>query len=127
MIVIELATDNTNEPVPAQDPDSYKAEDLYTYDEARKKKPQLVPYIAAQFSANDFELYRLFMVGDGQRTSSTAKDVFNRRRRRNDDSTSGFYNGPLEENTFYAVFQRAYVNKVRFYEVAQFFVIAVVT
>ena len=114
MIVIELATDNRNEPVPAQDPDNYKAEDLYTYDQARKKKPKLVPYIAAQFSASDFDNYKFFVVGDGKRTSAVINDVSSRRRRRR--STTEFYNGPLQENTFYAVFQRAYVNKVRTYE-----------
>ena len=112
-----MATDNKNKPVPAQDPDSYKADDLYTYDEARKMKPQLVPYIAAQFSASEFDKYKSFVVGDGKRTGSKAKNVVSRRRRRRDgDSGSEFYNGALEENTFYAVFQRAYVTKVRFWE-----------
>ena len=115
--MIELATDNTNKPVPAQNPDNYKADDLYTYDQARKMKPQLVPYIAAQFSASDFDQYKSFVVGDGKRTSSVAKDVSSRRRRRDSDSSSEFYNGALQENTFYAVFQRAYVTKVRFWEI----------
>ena len=106
VIVIELATDNKDQPVRAAEPDSYKEEDLHTYEQARNKKPQLVPYIAAEFLASDFDHYQSFVVGDGERTPK----VFSRRRR--DDSTVEFYNGPLEENTFYAVFQRAYVNKV---------------
>ena len=113
MIVRELATDNTGKAVPARNPDDYKAEDLYTYEEARNRKPQLVPYIAVEFSAKDFNDYRSFTVGDNRRTRAVAKDVSSRRRKRQQDSNSEFYNGPLEENTFYAVFQRAYVNKVR--------------
>lgn len=111
MIVRELATDNRNQPVRAQDPERYKAEDLYTYEEARKKKPQLVPYIAAEFHAKDFSHYRSFFVGDGSRSSKVSKDILSRRRKREKNAIE-YYNGPLEENTFYAVFQRAYVNKV---------------
>ncbi|KAL9967588.1 hypothetical protein ACROYT_G025850 [Oculina patagonica] len=110
VIVRELATDNKDQPVRASDPDSYREEDLYTYEKARKMKPQLVPYIAAEFRASDFHDYENFVVGDGQRTSKVSNDILSRRRRR-DDSNIEFYNGPLEENTFYAVFQRAYVNK----------------
>lgn len=107
VIVRELATDNRNQPVRAQDPESYKAENLYTYEEARKKKPQLVPYIAAEFHAKDFSFYQKFVVGNGLRSSKVSE-----RRRKREENTTEYYNGPLEENTFYAVFQRAYVNKV---------------
>lgn len=111
VIVRELATDNRDEPVRAQDPELYKVEDLYTYEEARKMKPQLVPYIAAEFHASDFDRYQSFVVGDGSRSSKVSEDVLSRRRKR-EENTIEYYNGPLEENTFYAVFQRAYVNKV---------------
>ena len=107
----ELATDNRDQPVRAQHPALYKAEDLYSYEEARKMKPQLVPYIAAEFHANDFHRYKSFVVGDGSWSLKVPDNVSNRRRKR-DVSTIEYYNGPLEENTFYAVFQRAYVNKV---------------
>ena len=103
----ELATDNRNQPVRAKDPESYKAEDLYTYEDAREMKPQLVPYIAAEFHAKDFSHYRSFFVGDGSRSRKVSE-----RRRKREENTIKYYNGPLEENTFYAVFQRAYVNKV---------------
>lgn len=111
VIVRELATDNKHQPVRAQDPERYKAEDLYSYEEAREMKPQLVPYIAAEFHASDFYLYQNFVVGDGSRSRKVSDNILNRRRKR-DVSTIEYYNGPLEENTFYAVFQRAYVNKV---------------
>ena len=107
----ELATDNRDQPVRAQDPAKYKVEDLYTYEEARKMKPRLVPYIAAEFDARDFDRYQSFVVGDGSRSSKVSEDISSRRRKR-EKSPTEYYNGPLEENTFYAVFQRAYVNKV---------------
>lgn len=109
VIVRELATDNRNKPVPLEEPDSYKPEDLYTYHEARRKKPDLVPYIAVQFPAREFDRYENFVVGAGTKGSSEAK---RRRRRRVEDDGQEYYNGPLEENTFYAVFQRAYVSEV---------------
>ena len=113
MIVIELATDNKGKAVPVQPPDYYKREDLYTYDEARKKKPTLVPYIAAEFNATDFDDYEIFTVGDSRR-SSRAKNKTSRRRRNEVNRAFEFFNGPLEGGTFYTVFLRAYVKEVRF-------------
>ncbi|XP_044179418.1 receptor-type tyrosine-protein phosphatase S-like isoform X11 [Acropora millepora] len=109
VIVRELATDNRNKPVPLEEPDSVKPKDLYTYDEARRRKPKLVPYIAAQFPAREFDLYENFVVGAGSKGSSEAKR--RRRRRRVEGDSQEYYNGPLEENTYYAVFQRAYVSE----------------
>ena len=115
VIVIELATDNKGKAVPAQQPDDYKEKDLYTYDEAREKKPTLVPYIAAEFNAMDFYDYKSFTVGDSRR-SSRAKDKTIRRRRKEVNRPFEFFNGPLEGGTLYAVFLRAYVNEVRFHQ-----------
>ena len=111
--MIELATDNKGKAVPAQPPDYYKREHLYTYDEARKKKPTLVPYIAAEFNAMDFDDYEIFTVGDSRR-SSRAKNKTSRRRRNEVNRAFEFFNGPLEGGTFYTVFLRAYVKEVRF-------------
>ena len=111
VIVRELATDNTDQPVRAKKPELYSVEEFNTYEEARKRKPQLVPYIAAEFRASDFDRYQSFVVGDGSRTSKVSEDMLSRRRKR-EEGPIEYYNGPLEENTFYAVFQRAYVNKV---------------
>ena len=113
--MIELATDNKGKAVPAQPPDYYKREDLYTYDEARKKKPTLVPYIAAEFNATDFDDYEIFTVGDSRR-SSRAKNKTSRRRRKEVTRTFEFFNGPLEGGTLYAVFLRAYIKEVRFHQ-----------
>ena len=115
VIVIELATDNKGKAVPAQSPDDYKEKDLYTYDEAREKKPTLVPYIAAEFNAMDFHDYKSFTVGDSRR-SSRAKDKTIRRRRKEVNRPFEFFNGPLEGGTLYAVFLRAYVEEVRVHQ-----------
>ena len=111
VIVRELATDNRDQPVLAKRPEQYSVKEFYTYEEARNMKPQLVPYIAAEFRASDFDRYQSFVVGDGSRTSKVPEDISSRRRKRAEGPIE-YYNGPLEENTFYAVFQRAYVNKV---------------
>ena len=113
--MIELATDNKGKAVPAQPPDYYRGEDLYTYDEARKKKPTLVPYIAAEFNAMDFDDYEIFTVGDSRR-SSRAKNKTSRRRRKEVNRPFEFFNGPLEGGTLYAVFLRAYIKEVRFHQ-----------
>ena len=115
MIVIELATDNKDKAVPIQPPDYYKREDLYTYDEARKKKPTLVPYIAAEFNAMDFDDYEIFTVRDSRR-SSRAKNKTSRRRRKEVNRPFEFFNGPLEGGTLYSVFLRAHVKEVRFHQ-----------
>ena len=113
--MIELATDNKAEAVLAQPPDYYKRKDLYTYDEARKKKPTLVPYIAAEFIAMDFDDYEIFTVGDSRR-SSRAKSKTSRRCRKEVNRPSEFFNGPLEGGALYAVCLRAYVKEVRFHQ-----------
>ena len=115
MIVIELATDNKGKAVPVQPPDYYKREDLYTYDEARKKKPTLVPYIASEFNAIDFDDYEIFTVGDSRR-SSRAKNKTSRRGRKKVNRPFEFFNGPLEGGTLYTVFLRAYFKEVRFHQ-----------
>ena len=115
MIVIELATDNKGKAVPVQPPDYYEGEDLYTYDEARKKKPTLVPYITAEFNAMDFDDYEIFTVGESRR-SSRAKKETSRRRRKEVNRPFEFFNGPLEGGKLYTVFLRAYVNEVRFHQ-----------
>ena len=114
-IVIELARDKKGKEVPAEPPDYYKGEDLYTYDEARQKKPTLVPYIAAEFNSMDFDDYKIFTVGDSRR-SSRAKSKTSRRRRKEVNRPFQFFNGPLEGGTLYAVFLRAYVMEVRFHQ-----------
>jgi hypothetical protein len=105
VIVLEVATDvNGNAIKPKKNPDDYKPSDLLTYKEADQRKPDKVPYIATQFSAKEFEKYRIFKVGDGKNYSVGA------RKRR--DISGQYYNGPLEPETYYSMFQRASVSKV---------------
>ena len=112
MIVRELAKDDTGGPVMPDEPDRYKTNDLHTYDQARRKKPTLVPYIAFQFDAAEFDKYKRFTVGNREESRDLTVNSFVRRSRRA-DGRSVYYNGPLEEETFYTVFLRAYVNKVK--------------
>ena len=111
--MIELATDNKDNAIPTQPPDYYKGEDLYTYYEARKRKPTLVPYITAEFNALDFDDYKIFTVGDSGRSSRALKKTI-RRRRKEVNRPYEFFNGPLDGGTLYTVFLRAYVKEVRF-------------
>lgn len=109
VIVRELPTDNRDNPVPeTQEPDHYKPDKLRTYEEARAAKPKLEPYVAAQFPASKFHKYSAFIVGNGGTTRASAK-----RQRRDVGNETLYYNGPLEPSTYYTVFQRAYVTKVR--------------
>ena len=81
-------------------PDSYKKNDLVTYDETRKSTtPQ--PYIAAVVTSNN---ETMFMLGDGRNTS-------NPRSRRRRSTSSDYYNGPLEPATSYSIFQRIFINE----------------
>ena len=81
-------------------PDSYKKNDLVTYNEARKSTtPQ--PYIAAVVT---FENETTFILGDGRNTSNPTS-----RRRRS--TSSDYYNGPLEPATSYSIFQRIFINE----------------
>ena len=115
MIVIELVTDNKGKVIPVQPPDDYKREDLYTYDEAGKKRLTLIPYIAAEFNAMDFDDYEIFTVGDSRR-SSRVKSKTSRRRGKEVNRPFEFFNGPLKGGTLYTVFLRAYAKEVRFHQ-----------
>ena len=108
VVVKELPKDSRGDPVPdSKNPQNYKPHELFTYDQAQKKKPQLVPYVAAQFSAEKFDEHKTFTVGNGLKTRASAA-----RRRRGVGNDTFYDNGPLEPSTYYTVFQRAYVKKV---------------
>ena len=82
-----------------QSPASYTNNDLVTYAAARKSTDPK-PYIAAVVTSKDGNM---FILGDGRNTSNPTS-----RRRR---STSyDFYNGPLEPDTSYSIFQRIFIN-----------------
>ena len=81
-------------------PDSYENNELVTYDEARKSTNQK-PYIAAITTSKD---ENMFILGDGKNTSNPTT----RRRRA---TTTDYYNGPLEPDTSYSIFQRIFINE----------------
>ena len=88
---------------PSQSPDSFQGSDLVNYADA-KTSPEPKPYIAAVFATTN---HLDFQLGDGKNFS-----IPSGRRRRS--TTIIYYNGPLESNTSYCVFQRVYINQVRF-------------
>ena len=84
-------------------PDDIRPNDIKTYDEAHESsKP--AAYIAFAFEANQFNLHKRFTLGKGQKS-------FNKRRR--EVKTPPYHNGPLEPNTQYQAFTRAFTSKVR--------------
>jgi hypothetical protein len=88
----------------SQSPDSYENNDLVTYAEARKSTDPK-PYIAAVVTSKDENMFKL---GDGRNTSNPTS-----RRRRS--TSSDYYNGPLEPDTSYSIFQRIFINNKVWY------------
>ena len=82
-----------------QSPASYENNDLVTYAEAEKSTVPK-PYIAAIVTSKD---ENMFILGeDGNKSNPTS------RRRRS--TSSDYYNGPLEPDTSYSIFQRIFIN-----------------
>ena len=79
---------------------SYENNKLVTYDEGRKSFNQQ-PYIAAVVTSKN---ENIFTLGDGRNTS---KPTSQRRR----STSSDYYNGPLESDTSYSIFQRIFINE----------------
>ena len=85
-----------------QSSNTYENNDLVTYDEARRSvNPR--PYIAAVVTSKN---ENMFILGDGRNTSKPTS-----RKRRS--TSSDYYNGPLEPDTSYSIFQRIFNNKVQ--------------
>ena len=76
-----------------------------TYEEAHEF---LVPaaYVTFQFRGQDFDAFREFVVGGGENSSSKTRN------RRGSDGEV-FLNKPLQPNTNYRVFLRAFIEKVK--------------
>ena len=82
-----------------QSPASYGNNEFVTYAEA-KQSNDLKPYIAAILTSKDGNI---FILGeDGNKSNPTS------RRRRS--TSSDYYNGPLEPDTSYSIFQRIFIN-----------------
>ena len=82
-------------------PDEITPNELVSYEEAHKSnKP--AAYIAFGFEGNVFNIHKRFKLGNRQRCCT--------RKRR--DIAKTFYNGPLEPNTIYKAFTRAFTSEV---------------
>ena len=95
--VVVLKIQDGKEPL---SPDIYENDDLVTYNEAQKSsipKPHIAPVVT---SKNENK----FILGDGRNTSNPTS-----RRRRS--TSSDYYNGPLEPDTSYSIFQRIFINE----------------
>ena len=108
-MVLQLSEDRNGAVVqPSEKPDSFKPDELITYEEAKRLEYNYKPYIAAEFGVSEFDRYKMFTVGGGHISSFVSRQ----RRDQSSMNLTGYYNGPLKEKTFYTVFQRAYVSKV---------------
>lgn len=102
VIVIRYSLDYTGV---VNSPESLTPKDLMTYEEAHKS-PVPAAYITFQFRGQDFDVFRKFVVGDGGHSSSKPRN------RRGSDGEV-FLNKPLQPNTNYRVFLRAFIEKVK--------------
>ena len=86
-------------------PQSFAPQDLLTYEEAHESSVPAA-YVTFQFGGNDFNKYREFVVGNEARSNSKTRS------KRSCDDDKQFYNKPLQPNTNYRVFLRAFVTEV---------------
>ena len=77
---------------------------MMTYEEAHKSTVPAA-YVAFQFGENDFDKNREFVVGDGAESSS-------KERSKRSSGDQFYYNKPLQPNTNYKVFLRAFDSEV---------------
>lgn len=75
-----------------------------TYEEAHKS-PLPAAYVTFQFGGDDFYKNQEFTVGDGVHSSSKIRS-------KSSDAEEYYYNKPLQLNTNYRVFLRAFVSEV---------------
>ena len=88
-------------------PESFAPQDLLTYEEAHET-PDPAAYVTFQFGGNDFDKYQEFVVGDGSESNSKTRT----KRSQDDNVDRSYYNKPLQRNTNYRVFLRAFVTEV---------------
>jgi hypothetical protein len=94
---VALQLENGKEPTSS--PDSYENNELVTYEARESKNPK--PYIAAVITSKN---ENMFILGDGRNTSNPTS-----RRRRS--TSSDYYNGPLDHNATYSIFQRIFIDE----------------
>ncbi|XP_066015791.1 hemicentin-1-like isoform X2 [Pocillopora verrucosa] len=104
VIVIRYSVDYTGL---VNSPESFTSKDLMTYEEVHKS-PVPAAYVTFQFRGQDFDVFRKFVVGDGRHSSSKPRN------RRGSDGEV-FLNKPLQPNTNYRVFLRAFIEKMVYF------------
>ncbi|PFX30135.1 Protein sidekick-2 [Stylophora pistillata] len=101
VIVITYRSDYTGVVNPQAD---FTTQDLMTYEDAHKS-PLPAAYVTFQFGGDDFYKNQEFTVGDGVHSSSKIRS-------KSSDAEEYYYNKPLQLNTNYRVFLRAFVSEV---------------
>ncbi|XP_022783220.1 protein sidekick-2-like isoform X2 [Stylophora pistillata] len=84
-------------------PADFTTRDLMTYEEAHKS-PLPAAYVTFQFGGHDFYKYQVFTVGDRVQSSSKIRS-------KRSNGEENYYNKPLQPNTNYRVFLRAFVSE----------------
>ena len=102
VIVITFSSDYTGV---ANSPESFTPQDMLTYEQAHQS-PIPAAYVTFQFGGDDFDKYQEFIVGNGVQSNSSTRN------RRSDDDNEHYHNKPLQPNTNYRVFLRAFVTEV---------------
>ncbi|XP_022783215.1 titin-like isoform X2 [Stylophora pistillata] len=100
VIVITYRSDYTGVVNPQAD---FTTQDLMTYEDAHKS-PLPAAYVTFQFGGDDFYKNQEFTVGDGVHSSSKIRS-------KSSDAEEYYYNKPLQLNTNYRVFLRAFVSE----------------
>ena len=77
---------------------------MMTYEEAHKSSFPAA-YVAFQFGGNDFDKNQEFVIGNGVQSSD-------KERSKRSGGDQFYYNKPLQLNTNYRVFLRAFVSEV---------------
>ena len=85
-------------------PERFTTQDMMTYEKAHKSTVPAA-YVAFQFNGSDFDKNREFVVGDEMESSS-------KERNKRSSGDQFYYNKPLQLNTNYKVFLRAFVSEV---------------
>ena len=86
----------------APKPSDVKPGDEVSYEEAHESKKPAV-YVAFQFKGSEYQKYRRFTVGGEHKSDNSHRD------RR---EVKKYYNGPLEPETDYRIYARAFTSEV---------------
>ncbi|PFX22499.1 Receptor-type tyrosine-protein phosphatase F [Stylophora pistillata] len=100
VIVITLSSNYTGAVKP---PGRFTTQDMMTYEEAHKSSVPAA-YVAFQFEGNSFDKNQEFVIGDGAQSNG-------KERSKRSSGDQYYYNKPLQLNTNYRVFLRAFVSE----------------